>query len=77
MPVRGYVVCAESRHGARVRRGAEVVGAGAAGVDVGDEGMGGGCQGLEDAFGHCGTAYELLVERLGEGMGESMGRRGW
>ena len=52
-----------------------MVGAGATGVDVGDEGMGGGCQGLEDAFGHCGTAYELLVDGLGEGHWREEGSR--
>jgi hypothetical protein len=43
-----------------------VVGAGAAGVDAGYEGMcgrGGGLgEGLEDAFGHGGAACELVLE---------------
>lgn len=57
MRVVGDAVGFEGRHGAAVGRGAEVVGAGAAGVDGVDEWVGGvGGEGAEDAFGHCGAA---------------------
>lgn len=58
MPEGCYAVVLEHGHGARIGRVADVVGAGAAGVDAGDWGVGGrgGEEVSEYAFGHWGAA---------------------